>query len=431
LTGWRSQELVEGTLDNGLRVVVQEDSRLPLVAIDLWYHVGSRHDPPGRSGLAHLFEHMLFQGSANVQANEHFARVQQVGGVANGSTWYDRTNYYETLPTHAFELGLWLESDRMGFFLEALDQEKLELQRNVVMNERRQRVDNQPYGRAGELLNELLYPAPHPYGWPVIGWMQEIEAATFEDVRSFFTNYYAPSNAVLVIVGDTGGIDALDAAQRYFGNFAAAPRGGTSAADRCPRPLERSQPEHRIVEDQVASPRLTMAWTVDGYGTDAWYAAAVLASVLGDGMSSRLETRLVRELELATSASVYVLPTECCATFAISVSAHPDTDPLRLRAATEELLEEVRRNGCGAAELARVAACARADHRWSLQTAQARADAIARGTTYLDRPAHALGEEECYATAATPEHTQQVLDRLDPQRAVSVTVVPARPGATT
>ena len=151
------------TLDNGLRVVLHRDDRLPLVTVNLWYHVGSKNELPGRTGFAHLFEHLLFQGSEHVDTNGHFRHVQQAGGVANGSTWYDRTNYFETLPSHYLDLGLWLESDRMGYFLPAIDDEKLENQRSVVMNERRERVDNQPYGRAWEVLHELLYPEGHPY----------------------------------------------------------------------------------------------------------------------------------------------------------------------------------------------------------------------------------------------------------------------------
>ncbi|HJX30025.1 MAG TPA: pitrilysin family protein, partial [Thermoanaerobaculia bacterium] len=173
-------------LDNGLRVILHRDARLPLVTVNLWYHVGSKNERPGLTGFAHLFEHMLFQGSQNVGTNDHFRYIQQVGGVANGSTWYDRTNYYETLPAHQLELGLWLESDRMGFLLPAITQENLDNQRDVVMNERRQRVENQPYGRAGERLHELLYPAHHPYHWPVIGYMEDIAAATLEDVQRFF-----------------------------------------------------------------------------------------------------------------------------------------------------------------------------------------------------------------------------------------------------
>ena len=209
-------------LANGLKVVLQPDDTLPVVAINLWYHVGSKDERPGHTGLAHLFEHMLFQGSQNVGTNDHFRLIQQVGGVANGSTWYDRTNYYETLPAHCLELGLWLESDRLGFLLPALTEEKLETQREVVTNERRQRIDNQPYGRAFECVHELLYPASHPYSWPVIGNLEDIAGATLDDVRDFFKTHYAPNRLVLTLAGDFD----LERGQRlieaYFGDIPAA-----------------------------------------------------------------------------------------------------------------------------------------------------------------------------------------------------------------
>src|SRR3954464_5726207 len=202
--------LSQHRLDNGLKVVLHRNAALPLVAVNLWYHVGSKNERPGRTGFAHLFEHMLFQGSEHVGTHDHFRLLQQVGGVANGSTWDDRTNHYETLPSQNLDLGLWLEADRMGFFLPALTQENLDTQRDVVMNERRQRVENQPYGQAGERLHELLYPAGHPYHWPVIGYMEDIAAATLEDVRTFFRTYYTPNNAVITVVGDIDPGEALE-----------------------------------------------------------------------------------------------------------------------------------------------------------------------------------------------------------------------------
>jgi zinc protease len=181
--------LVDRELDNGLRTVLLPDSSAPLLALNLTYHVGSKNERSGRSGLAHLFEHLLFTGSQHVGPNDHFRLIQQVGGITNGSTSFDRTTFYETLPAHCLELGLWLESDRMGFFLPALTREKLETQRSIVMNERLQRIDNQPYGQAFETLHELLYPDDHPYHWPVIGYMADIEAGTLADIEGFFHDH--------------------------------------------------------------------------------------------------------------------------------------------------------------------------------------------------------------------------------------------------
>jgi zinc protease len=250
-------------LDNGLTLIVHEDHKAPIVAVDIWYHVGSKNERRGRTGLAHLFEHMLFQGSLHVGTNDHFQRVQQVGGVANGSTWFDRTNYYETLPSQHLELGLWLESDRMGFLLPALTSEKLENQRDVVMNERRERIDNQPYGLAFERLHETLYPEAHPYHWPVIGYMDDIAAATLDDVRAFFSTYYRSNNAVLTLAGDIDPDSAIEKVDHWFGSL---PAGDP------PPPIETdfqasTSGERLVLEDRVELSRVYMAWKMPVQGS--------------------------------------------------------------------------------------------------------------------------------------------------------------------
>ncbi len=189
-------------LDNGLRVALSHDDSAPIVAVNLWYDVGSKHEKPGRTGFAHLFEHMMFQGSEHVAKGEHFAHVQQAGGTLNASTWLDRTNYFETLPSHELELGLWLESDRLASLLPAMTQEKLDNQREVVKNERRYSVDNQPYGTWDERIQAQLFPEGHTYHHSTIGSMEDLNAASLEDVGEFFATYYAPNNAVLTMAGD-------------------------------------------------------------------------------------------------------------------------------------------------------------------------------------------------------------------------------------
>ena len=196
------------TLENGLRLVLSEDHRTPIVAVNVWYHVGSANERQGRTGFAHLFEHMLFQGSEHVGANEHFELIQRAGGTLNGSTWLDRTNYFETVPSHQLELALWLEADRMGRLLPAMTQEKLDTQRGVVMNERRWSVDNQPYGTWWERLPALAFPAGHPFHHSLIGSFADLEAASLEDISEFFRTYYTPDNAVLTIVGDFDNAEA-------------------------------------------------------------------------------------------------------------------------------------------------------------------------------------------------------------------------------
>src|SRR5712691_11166272 len=207
-------------LGNGLRVVLNEDHSAPLVAVNVWYHVGSKNERPGRTGFAHLFEHMLFSGSEHVGNNEHFRYVQSVGGVLNGTTFFDRTNYFETLPSQYLALGLWLESDRMGFFLPALTQEKLDIQREVVKEERRQRYDNVPYGTAFERMLHLAYDPDYPYHWPTIGSMEDLSAASLDDIREFFSTWYRPDNCVLTVVGDFVPAEAKELIANYFGNIA-------------------------------------------------------------------------------------------------------------------------------------------------------------------------------------------------------------------
>ncbi|MFM8781879.1 MAG: M16 family metallopeptidase, partial [Gemmatimonadota bacterium] len=210
------------TLPNGLRVVLSEDHATPIVAVNLWYHVGSANEREGRTGFAHLFEHMLFQGSAQVAANEHFELIQRAGGTLNGSTWLDRTNYYETLPSHQLEIALWLEADRMARLLPAMTQEKLDTQRDVVKNERRWSVDNQPYGTWWERLPALCFPPEHPFHHSLIGSMADLTEASLEDVAAFFRTYYTPDNAVLTIAGDFDSIEARQLVERHFGEI---PRG--------------------------------------------------------------------------------------------------------------------------------------------------------------------------------------------------------------
>ena len=213
--------IVQRTLPNGLRVIASADHGAPSVAVNLWYDVGSRDEEPGRTGFAHLFEHVMFQGSANVPSGQHIGLLQAAGASVNATTWFDRTNYFETLPTGGLDLALWLEADRLGTLLDALTQESLDNQREVVKEERRQRYDNVPYGDAMELLNALTFPADHPYGHTTIGSMEDLNAATLADVQHFFRTHYLPNNAVLSIVGDVDPDDAFTRAATYFGPLTA------------------------------------------------------------------------------------------------------------------------------------------------------------------------------------------------------------------
>jgi zinc protease len=410
-------DLEEHTLDNGLRVVLNPDPTLPLVAVNLWYHVGSKNEQPGRTGFAHLFEHMLFQGSQNVGTNDHFRLVQQAGGVANGSTWYDRTNYYETLPAHWLELGLWLESDRMGYLLPAMTEAKLENQRQVVMNERRQRVDNQPYGRAFERLHELLYPGSHPYHWPVIGYMEDIEAASLDEVEAFFRTYYTPNNAVLTLAGDLAPGDALEKVERYFGPIPAGPQPPAVTA-------EQAVPEggpRKVLRDTVELSRLYLAFQAPAYGQRGWYAADLLALALTGGRSSPLYRDLVYERQIAQDVSAFVLPTEVVATFGVVATARPDTSIEALEDAVWGHLEAAVAAPPPEEELYRARNRVLTSAFEGLQQLDYRADRLSQLTTYLGDPG-LVGREVKLYRSLSPEELQEQAVALF-RRDVSATVV--------
>ena len=412
-------------LDNGLRVVLNADAALPLVAVNLWYHVGSQNEVPGRTGFAHLFEHMLFQGSLHIGTNDHFRHVQQVGGVANGSTWYDRTNYYETLPANHLELGLWLESDRMGWLLPAMTSEKLENQRHVVMNERLQRVDNQPYGRAYERLDELLFPAAHPYHWPVIGYMDDIAAATLADVESFFRTWYTPDNAVLTLAGDFEPAEALALADRYFGEIAPGPRPPR------PRPElpELAGAVHETQDDAVELSRLHLAFRLPPYGHADWYAADLLATVLTGGLSSPLYRDLVYDRQLAQDVGAFVLPTELAGSFALVATARPETEPAALEAAVREHVRRAGAEPFATAELDRARNRILTHHWEGLQQLDQRADQLSQLVTFFGDP-HLLQRELDRYRELSAEDLQRCAARwLTDERSVAVTVVPARAAA--
>lgn len=370
------------TLPNGLRVTYSEDHVAPLVAVNLWYHVGSANEREGRTGFAHLFEHMLFQGSANVEANEHFELVQRAGGTLNGSTWLDRTNYFETVPSNQLALALWLEADRMGRLLPAMTQQKLDTQRDVVKNERRQSVDNQPYGTWWEKLPALTYPSTHPYHHSLIGSMEHLSEASLEDVAEFFATWYTPDNAVLTLAGDFDPAEARSMVHRYFG-----------AIPRNPSPPSRpdfslpprfAMPLREVVEDDVQLPRVIVAMRVPPCGSEAWYAASVAGAVLGMRKGSRLYRRLVRETQVAADAGAYTFDlTKGADLLVVDATANGDVTPARLEQAVHDELDAFALDGITDAELSRALALIETDFVSSLQSASDRADTLSRFATYF------------------------------------------------
>jgi zinc protease len=335
------------TLPNGLTVLVHEDHRLPLVAIDLWYHVGPVNETAGRTGFAHLFEHMMFEGSEHVGEKAHFKYLEGAGATdINGTTSFDRTNYFETLPSNQLELGLWLESDRMGFLLETLDRTKLTNQRDVVRNELRQ-DENQPYDLADEEQFHLLFPKSHPYYAAVIGSHADVEAARLKDVRDFFHNFYTPNNANLAIAGDFKPEELKALIEKYFGPLKKGPDVAPVNIETPPITWERKS----TITDTVQLPRVSVAWLTAPAFQPGDAEAILLARILGEGKSSRLYRKLVYEKQIAQSATCDIESLKLAAVFGCDVTARPGTTVEQLQAAVDEELDHLRKDGPTQAEL--------------------------------------------------------------------------------
>ncbi|GAA1981814.1 M16 family metallopeptidase [Kitasatospora viridis] len=377
--------ITEHRLANGLRVVLSEDHLTPVAAVCLWYDVGSRHEVAGRTGLAHLFEHLMFQGSANVSGNGHFELVQGAGGSLNGTTSFERTNYFETMPAHQLELALWLEADRMGSLLAALDDASMENQRDVVKNERRQRYDNVPYGTAFEKLTALSYPDGHPYHHTPIGSMADLDAATLEDARAFFRTYYAPNNAVLSVVGDIDPEQAIAWVEKYFGSIPGhdgkqPPRDGTLPE------VIGAEVRERLEED-VPSRALMSAYRLPHDGTRQADAADLALTVLGSGESSRLYNRLVRRDRTAISAGFGLLRLSGAPSLGwLDVKAAGDASIAEIEQAVDEELARFAADGPTPEELER--AQAQIEREWldRLTTVAGRADELCRFAVLFGDP---------------------------------------------
>jgi zinc protease len=381
-------------LPNGLQVILHQDRSVPLVAVNVWYHVGSGDEQRGRTGFAHLFEHIMFMGSENVPVGKFDQWLEEAGGNNNGSTNGDRTNYFEWMPSNALPLALWLEADRMGRLLPTMDLAKLDLQRDVVKNERRQNYDNVPYGRAGETILGALYPASHPYSWPTIGSMADLGAAQLEDVKGFFRTYYAPNNASIAIAGDFDPAEAKRLVAQYF---AAIPRG--PALPPRPRVTPATVPRDTflVLEDKVQLPRLYHAWRTvqDFHADDA--AMDLLGYVLAGDKNSRLYKRLVYELQVAQDVSAFHNSQKLDGQFQITVTPKPGRTPAEMAKLVDEEVRRLIDEGVTAREL---------------QRAQNRTRA-----QFLDRIAGVLGKADRLNyynyIAGTPDFARQDAERFD------------------
>ncbi|WP_411280023.1 M16 family metallopeptidase [Gemmatimonas sp.] len=411
-------------LPNGLHVVLSEDHTAPIVAVNLWYHVGSANERLDRTGFAHLFEHMLFQGSANVEANEHFELVQRAGGTLNGSTWLDRTNYYETVPSHQIALALWLEADRMGRMLPGLTQQKLDTQRDVVKNERRWSVDNQPYGTWWERLPALCFPEEHPFHHSLIGSMEHLTDASLDDVADFFRTYYTPDNAVLTVAGDFNRTETMRLIEEYYGPI---PRGA-------PRPPLRDMTvpptygntRRTVVPDAVALPRLFVACRTPVFGSDGYYAASLAAAVLGLRTGCRLEQSLVRKQRIASQASAFTYDlAKGSDLLVVDATAHPDVTPEQLEAAVLAELDHMHELGVTDVEVQRARALIETSFVTSMQSAAERADQLSRFATYFGDATLINEQVARYGATTTAAVSALARERLGPDNRALLVFVPA------
>src|SRR5262245_14620498 len=329
-------------LANGLDVILSQDHRLPLVAVDVWYHVGPANEARGRTGFAHLFEHMMFQGSKHVPGDSHFKLLEAAGGTnLNGTTDFDRTNYFETLPANELELGLWLESDRMGFLLDTVDQLKLANQQDVVRSERSQNTENVPYGIVGEAVYHTLFPKDHPYYGDVIGSHADIQAAKLDDVKNFFKQYYAPNNASLAIVGDFDKAKTKELVQKYFGPLRRGPDVPKITVE-----TPKITAERRVeVKDQVKLPRIYMAWITPAFFKPGDADADAAANILGGGKSSRLYKKLVYEKQIAQDVSAFQQSLSLGSAFQIVVTVRPGKTIDEVETALDAELNAFRQSG--------------------------------------------------------------------------------------
>ena len=347
------------TLANGLQVILHEDRSVPLVSVNVWYHVGSGDEDPGRTGFAHLFEHVMFMGSQNVPVNMFDVWLESAGANNNGSTTEDRTNYYEDMPSNALPLALWLEADRMGWLLPTMDQAKLDVQRDIVQNERRQGVDNQPYGRANETIIAALFPPDHPYSWPVIGSLKDLSAATLDDVKNFFRKYYAPNNASIAIAGDFDAAEVKQTIEKYFGQI---PR-GPAIVRKTDIPAPRiAQDTFLVLEDKVQLPRLYYGWQSAKVFSADDAPLQLLGSIFGQGKTSRLYQRLVYELQVAQDVVAYQDAGRFDGQFRIVVTPKPGKTPAQMAKLIDEEIGKIVASGVTARELERAKNQLRAEY---------------------------------------------------------------------
>lgn len=370
------------SLTNGLQVILYPDQSFPLVAVNVWYRVGSANEKPGKTGFAHLFEHMMFQGSQNIPKEGHFRHIQEAGGSLNGSTSIDRTNYFETVPANYFKLPLWLESDRMGFMLSGLTQEKLDNQKEVVMNERRQHYDNQPYGLAWEKLFSNLFSADHPYSWPTIGWMEDIAKFELEYVKKFFRTYYTPNNASLVVGGNFEIERTKDLIEKYFGEIQA----GNSVPEISSSKQVVTETKKIILEDEVQLSRIYLAFHTEKAFSRNDASLDLLSDILTSAKNARLQKSLVFEKQIVQEISSFQYSAKLDGSFIIVATAKPGVSLETIKKEIENEISKLITGGITEDEMTRAKNSLKSSYIYSLQKLDLIVDHLNHYNFFLNEP---------------------------------------------
>jgi zinc protease len=413
-------------LENGLEVVLHEDRRTPVVAVNLWYHVGSKDEAPGKNGFAHLFEHVMFQGSKHVAEDMFFKYLERAGASdRNGTTSTDRTNYYETVPSNQLEVVLWLESDRMAFLLDHVDQQTFVTQREVVLNERRQNYENAPYGLVHQFIQGAVYPADHPYHRLTIGSPADLNAATLDDVKTFFKTYYLPNNATLVIAGDFDKARTKELVQKYFGPIV---RGADPAVKSRPMPVALAGEKTLKVEAEVELPRLYLTWPSPPMFAPGDGELDVLGHVLSNGRTSRLYKRLVHELEIAQDVSAYQSSSQLSSEFSVTVTLRKGKSPDEALKVIDEELAKVRAQPPAAGEVERARAQLLSSLVFSSERVTSRANLLNTYNQLTGDPGYIEKDAARYQTISAADVQRAAAAYLPEKRRV-VTVVTPTPGA--
>jgi zinc protease len=409
------------TLANGLDVLVHEDHACPIVAVNLWYHVGSKNERPGKTGFAHLFEHLMFEGSQHYDRG-YFHPLQGAGAALNGSTNADRTNYWEVVPSNALELALWMESDRMGFLLPALTEAKFANQRDVVLNERRQNYENRPYGLAAMAMLAAIYPAEHPYHWTTIGEIADLEAARLDEVHAFFRRYYHPANASIALAGDVDSQSALALVQDYFGDLEPGPRVDPVRAD-----AEIAGDVRISLEDRVELPRLYLAWLSPAMFADGDADLDLATDLLANGKTSRLYKRLVFDERIATDVSASQNSREIGGFVQITATAAPGHTLVELERVILEEIARLAAEGPNVIEIERGRMQAESQFVYRLQTVGGfggKSDQLNAYNVFMGDPAYFDRDLSRYYSVTAASLRQMVARYLGPAHRVTLSVVP-------